>query len=210
MSDRSIILIGGGGHCRSVIEAAESAGVSIAGILDACDMHGKEISGYRVTGTDEDIPVLAGDHDFIITVGQIESPDIRRRIAERMEKANGRPSVIIASGAIVSRHASVGEGTVVLHHALVNSGARIGRHCIINSGAIIEHDVETGDFCHISTGVIINGQCRIGAGTFIGSGSVVRNGITICAGSVIGAGSVVVHDITEAGVYYGNPAQRHS
>ena len=36
MNKRPIILLGGGGHCASVIEAAESAGVLILGILDIC------------------------------------------------------------------------------------------------------------------------------------------------------------------------------
>lgn len=31
---RPLILVGGGGHCKSVIEAAESAGFTIKGILD--------------------------------------------------------------------------------------------------------------------------------------------------------------------------------
>ena len=40
--NRPLILIGGGGHCKSVIEVAESAGYNIKGILDVPDEVGKE------------------------------------------------------------------------------------------------------------------------------------------------------------------------
>ena len=35
--NRSIVLIGGGGHCKSVINVAESAGFRILGILDTAE-----------------------------------------------------------------------------------------------------------------------------------------------------------------------------
>lgn len=35
---RPLILVGGGGHCKSVIEAAESKGLVIGGILDLPEM----------------------------------------------------------------------------------------------------------------------------------------------------------------------------
>lgn len=37
---RPLILIGGGGHCKSVIDVAESAGYTILGILDMPEMLG--------------------------------------------------------------------------------------------------------------------------------------------------------------------------
>lgn len=52
---RPLILVGGGGHCKSVIEAAESAGMIIKGILDLPSEVGKNILGYEVIGSDDDI-----------------------------------------------------------------------------------------------------------------------------------------------------------
>ena len=54
---KSLILIGGGGHCKSVIEVAESAGYEIKGILDMPDEVGKEVlPGHKVISTDDEIP----------------------------------------------------------------------------------------------------------------------------------------------------------
>lgn len=50
--EKELILIGGGGHCRSVIEAVESCGRKIRGILDLPELIGTEVSGYPVIGSD--------------------------------------------------------------------------------------------------------------------------------------------------------------
>lgn len=60
---RPLILVGGGGHCKSVIEAAESKGLVIGGILDLPENVGERILNYPVIGTDNDIPHLVSDFD---------------------------------------------------------------------------------------------------------------------------------------------------
>ena len=54
---KPLVLIGGGGHCKSVIDVAESAGYQILGILDMPEDVGKEILSAKVIGTDDDIPL---------------------------------------------------------------------------------------------------------------------------------------------------------
>lgn len=189
--NKPLILIGGGGHCKSVIDAAESAGYSILGILDRSEKIGQKVLGYTVLGSDDDISGFVEKAEFIITVGQIKSNSARHRIAECIEKSGGRLATIIASDAYVSKYAEVGEGTVVLHKAFVNAGATVGKNCIINTMVNIEHDAQIGDFCHISTGAMVNGETKIGHDTFVGSGSTLYNCIEIADNSIIPAGSVV-------------------
>ena len=47
--EKNLILIGGGGHCKSVIDVAESAGYTILGILDRPEEVGKKVLAYEVT-----------------------------------------------------------------------------------------------------------------------------------------------------------------
>lgn len=206
MSQRKLILIGGGGHCKSVIDVAESAGYNILGILDMPEDIGKSVLDYKVIGTDDDIPQFADKAEFIITVGFIKSPAIRMRIFDKVKEAGGKLATIIASTAHVSRYASLGEGTVVMHQTVVNAGARIGENCIINTFCNIEHDAVIGDQCHISTGTMVNGDCKVGKMCFIGSQSVLANGISICDDVIVGAGSLVRKNILKPGIYSGNPA----
>ncbi len=203
---RPLILVGGGGHCKSVIEAAESAGLEIKGILDLPHTVGTRILGYEVIGCDDDIPNYVDHCDFVITVGFIKNPGLRIKLHELIKSAGGNLATVVASTAYVSRHATLEEGTVVLHQASINAGAKIGKSVIINSCANIEHDAEVGNFCHVSTGAMINGDCKIGSGCFIGSQSVLANGVEITSGTIIGAGTVVIKNIFKAGLYVGNPA----
>lgn len=204
---RPLILIGGGGHCKSVIEVAESAGYEIKGILDMPDEVGKEVlPGHKVIGTDDEIPQYVEECDFVITVGFIKNPAIRIKLYNKVKAAGGRLATIIASTAHVSKYAELGEGTVIMHHAFVNAGAKIGDNCIINTFVNIEHDAVVGNQCHISTGTMVNGECKIGENCFIGSQSVCANCIEIASDIIVGAGSVVRKSIRMKGIYAGNPA----
>lgn len=206
MKSLPLICIGGGGHCKSVINVAEELGYSIMGVLDMPDKVGSTILGYRVIGTDDDIESYADRAQFIITVGHIKNPNIRLKIYDRLLKCNAHLATIVASTAKVSHFSEIGEGTVVLHNAVINADAKVGVNCIINTFSNIEHDAIVGDFCHISTGTMVNGNCVIGERTFIGSGSVVSNGIEVPSDSVIGAASFMRKSYSVSGIYSGNPA----
>lgn len=146
------------------------------------EMVGTNVLGYTVLGTDDDIPAYVEKAEFIITVGHIKNNSVRKKIAERIEKAGGKLATIVASDAYVSKYATVGEGTVIMHKAFVNADAKVGRNCIINTMVNIEHDAVIGDFCHISTGVMVNGGVNIGDDTFVGSQSVINQMINIKRG----------------------------
>ena len=206
----AIVLIGGGGHCESCIEALESTGIwEITGIVDPSLGKGDSLLGYPILGGDEQLPFLAVRcSNALITVGHIISAASRRRLFTLYFSKGFSLPVITASTARVSMHARFGAGTIVLHGAFINAGAFVGENCIINTGAIIEHNASIGPHCHVSTGALINGDCSIGSECFVGSGAVLRNGVRMVSGVVLGAGSVVIHDILEAGVYVGNPARK--
>ncbi|NCC11311.1 MAG: acetyltransferase, partial [Bacteroidia bacterium] len=49
-----LLLIGGGGHCRSVIDVIEQENrFEIAGIIDKKELMGQEVLGYKIIGCDE-------------------------------------------------------------------------------------------------------------------------------------------------------------
>lgn len=176
-----ILLIGGGGHCKSVIDVIELEGrYSVAGIIDKEEMLGREILGYRVIGCDDDLSELFKEYkNAIVTVGQIRSNTLRVELFGRLKEIGYNLPVVVSPLAYVSRHSAVGEGTVVMHHALVNANATIGKNCIINSKALIEHDSVVEDNCHISTASVINGGVRVKEGTFFGSNATSKEYIEV-------------------------------
>lgn len=204
---RPLILVGGGGHCKSVIDVAEFAGYTILGILDRPEEVGKKVLGYDVIGTDDEMVKYVDKADFIVTVGQIKSPDLRIKLHQMIEKVGGHLATIIAPTAHVSKYATIGEGTVIMHHAFVNAEANIGKGCIINTASAIEHEAIVGDYCHISTGAIVNGGAKVGEESFVGSQTVISQCVTIGSRAVIGAGSAVVSDLPANCIAVGVPAK---
>ena len=187
-----ILLVGGGGHCKSLIDVIELENkFNIVGIIDKKELIGTKILNYEVIACDDELQELSKMIKYaVISVGQIKTADLRIKLFE-LAKLHGflMPS-IISPRAYVSKHASIGEGSVVFHDALINANARIGKNCIINSKALIEHDCLIGDNCHVSTGVIINGDVKIGKKSFIGSNAVTIHNIEINENSFVKAGAV--------------------
>ena len=188
-----IILIGGGGHCRSCIDVIEQEGrFTIAGIVDVPEKKHDNVLGYPIIGSDADLSELIKSvPNVLITLGQIKSPARRVELFNMLKQMCALFPMIQSPLAYVSPHAQIAEGTIVMHHALINAGARIGRNCIINNKALIEHDVVIEDHCHISTGAVVNGGVTIGSGSFFGSGAVSKEYTSIPANSFIKANSLI-------------------
>jgi len=210
MNKEKIILIGGGGHCKSCIDVIEKEGrFEIAGIIDLPLKKGEKILGYPIIGDDEDIEKLSKEYDnFFITLGQIKSPELRIKLYKKLKSLNINIPVIISPLAYVSEHSEIGSGTIIMHHVMVNAEAKIGINCIINTKSLIEHEAQIGDFCHISTCSIINGQCRVGNNCLIGSGTTFANNIEVINDCLISSGSVILRSIENPGTYIGNPLRK--
>ena len=160
----SLILMGGGGHCRSAIDVIEAEGCHhIIGVLEQPSFVSSEVLGYPVLGADDDLSRFVVDGvGVLVTMGQIKTAEIRARAFIAAKIAGASQPAIVSPRAHVSRHARVSAGTIVMHGAVVNAGCEIGENCIVNSMALVEHDVAVGDHTHIATGARVNGGVTIG------------------------------------------------
>ena len=188
-----IILIGGGGHCKSVIDVIEQeAKFEIAGIIDKSELLNSKILGYSVIGNDEDLENLAKKYKYaFITLGHIKSSIARKKLYNLAENFGFLFPHIISPNAYISKHSKIGNGTIVMHNAIVNADVVIGDNCIINSKALIEHGCVIDSHTHVSTNATINGGVIIKQGCFIGSNSTTKDNIVIKKNSFVKAGSLV-------------------
>jgi len=186
-----ILLIGGGGHCHSVIDVIELEGkYEILGIVDVEENIGKKVLGYEIIGSDDDLKTLFKScKNAVITVGQLKSNTLRIKLFTTLRNIGFNLPTIISPLAYVSKHSFIDDGTVVMHHALINANAKVGKNCIINTKALIEHDSIVEDNCHISTASVVNGGVVIKENTFFGSNATSKQYIKI--DGFIKAGSVV-------------------
>ncbi len=183
-----IVLIGGGGHCHSVIDVIEQEDkYEIIGIVDTKENIGKKVLDYEVIACDDDLETIFQTcKNALITVGQIETNKIRVKIYNNLKQIGFNLPTIISPLAYVSKHSFIDEGTIIMHQALVNTNVKIGKNCIINTKALIEHDALIEDNCHISTASIINGGVVVKENTFFGSNAMARESIEIGSHVTIG------------------------
>lgn len=193
MNKSDLILIGGGGHCKSCIDVIEMLDTyNIIGIIDLSENIGNNVLGYPIIGSDKDIERFNSTNlSFFITLGQIRDFSRRKCIFEKLVSINARIPAIVSPLAYVSKYSKVNIGSIVMHQAIINASTTVGINCIINTKALLEHDVQVGNYCHISTGSVVNGGVKVGDGTFYGSTSVSKESIEIPAGSFIKANSIV-------------------
>ncbi len=210
MGNGKILLAGGGGHCKSVLDSLQASGqYTCIGIVDRPDSLKNEVDGTPVVGSDDDLPELFhnGWQFAFVTLGSVGDYKRREQLYHFLLKTGFTVPVICDGSAGVSRSAELKKGTFAGKRALINAGTTVGVCAIVNTGAILEHDCSVGDFVHISTGAVLCGGVSVGKGTHIGAGTVVRQGIAVGADSVIGIGSVVVRNIPDHVVAYGNPCK---
>ena len=117
----------------------------------------------------------------------------------------------------------IGDATSIGPFVEIQKGVRIGKRCKIQSHSFVCELVSIGDDCVIAHGVMfINDPFRIGVPargdkslwkeTVIGNHVSIGSNATvlparICDHVVVGAGSVVTKDLSEPGIYAGNPAR---
>lgn len=206
---KSLLLIGGGGHCRSCIDVIEAEAMyEIAGVIDSADKIGSRVLNYPVVSDDEGIDeYIKKGFYFLLTIGQIKSSLKRQEIYNLVKSKKGIFATVISPSATVSSYASIGEGTIVMHNVIVNASAVVGNNVILNTGCLIEHDVTIGDHVHVSTHAVVNGTAIIGESSFVGSNATIAQEVKIGKEIILGAGAVAIRDMATPGIYVGNPAK---
>lgn len=197
-----LVLIGGGGHARSVADSIESMG--LYHIVGYTDIEPSGL-GYEYLGSDEALGSLfgAGVSHAACGIGYLGHGQLRENIYARLKSIGFILPAIIDSSASVSVNAVIGEGTFIGKNSSVNSGSHIGIMSIINTGSIIEHDNFIGDYVHVSVGSVVCGNVTIGRGAFIGANSTIIQGVTIGMNTIIGASSLVLGDVGDNQKEYG-------
>jgi UDP-N-acetylbacillosamine N-acetyltransferase len=203
METGKLLILGFGGHARSVADVALSCGFTRLVFVEASTRGGEDFCGHPVVpGLD---PFIGSDWPAFPAAG-----DNRDR-SEQYSMAAGLGfaiATLVSPRASVGAGATVGAGCLVAHLAHVGPMARLGLACIINTAAVVEHECEIGDFCHVSVNAAVAGRTRLGQFITLGAGATAIDRISICDDVLVGAGAVVTRPIEAAGTYIGVPARK--
>ena len=106
----------------------------------------------------------------------------------------------------IQKNVTIGPNSKIQSHTFICEFVEIGAQCFIGHGVMFINDL-------FQEGGPAGGDqtkwkaTKIGSNVSIGSNATILP-VSICDGVVIGAGSVVTKDITEKGIYAGNPAKK--
>jgi len=211
-SQTDIVLIGAGGHAKTIIETIKAfyPYYNLIGLVDNnTKLLGKDVLEVPIIGNDDILENLYknGLRKVFLTVGTVGNPIPRKGLYERVKRIGFECVNIIHPTAVVTKHIKMGEGNVIMPGVIINADTQIGSNCIFNTGCIIEHECTIGDNVHVAPGAKLSGQVVIESDSMIGIGACVIQGIKIGKNSMIGAGSVIVEDVPDNAVIVGVPGR---
>lgn len=200
MTKKRILIIGGGGHAKVVIDAIRrSRRYDICGILDPNLKEGSMVLGEKVLGPDGMMKKLRdkGVGLAFLGVGSVGDCSLRKKLYAIAKDAGFSFPAIVHDRAVVADGVILDEGTFVAAGAVVNPGTVVGRNAIINTASSVDHDCVIGDFVHIAPGATLSGGVIIGEESHIGTGANIVQCVKIGSRSMVGAGQTIRHDIAD-------------
>ncbi len=208
---KPILVLGGGGHAKVIIDTLVSAGVTMIGFLD------QNPAIRNVLGIDQLGPAdphhfdryRSGEVVLANGFGGIGKDHLRRDMFCSWKERGFSFMTVIHQTAIISSNVSLNEGVQIMAGAVIQPGSLIGENALINTRAVVDHDCEVGNHVHIATGAMLSGGVQVGEGTHVGAGAAVIQGIRIGKNSVVGAGSVVVRNVPDNCRVMGVPAHHN-
>jgi UDP-perosamine 4-acetyltransferase len=205
-----VLIIGGGGHAKVLIEALKLRSTTILGIIDADSTRvGTEVSGIRIIGDDSVLSGYKAEKVLLVNgIGSVKVPKTRSSVFEKFRVQGFSFATVIHPSAVVATDAVLGEGVQIMAGAVIQPGSDIGANTIVNTNASVDHDCVIGNHVHLSPGVTLSGEVHIGSTVHIGTGATVIQGVKIGNNSLVGAGSVVVHDVSNDTEVVGIPAKK--
>ncbi|CAM2938886.1 acetyltransferase [Paenibacillus sediminis] len=207
MHRNKVVIIGGGGHAKVVIDVIQSADTyELVGFTSHSDQE-SNLSGIPYLGDDSILPTLLeeGVQYFFVATGNNR---LRKKLFYQLIELGFTPINAISPFARISPFAKLGRGIVVMPGAVINAYAVIEDNVIINTLSGIDHDCLIKPHAHIAPGASLAGCVNVGEGAFVGMKSSVIPEISIGEWSVVGAGAAVISDVPSYVTVVGVPAKK--
>jgi sugar O-acyltransferase (sialic acid O-acetyltransferase NeuD family) len=197
------VVLGAGGHARSVVDVLERAGQTVVAVAGA--VPDGEPWHLDVLPDDRAAVDLATARSLRLAVA-IGAGPTRARLVRELVARGMRVPPVVATTATVSDRSVVSAGCVVLEHAHVGPASHLGEAVLVNTAAVVEHDCTVGVGAHVAPGAVLLGGATVGDHTLVGSGARILPLVTVGARATVGAGAVVTAPVGDGLTVVGVPA----
>lgn len=188
MLKRKLLIVGAGGHGRSVAEAVLTAGFyEVAGFVDDAAPDLSQVRGYPVLGTTQDVSAYRTQADVAIVA--LGNNALREALCRRLISAGFELATVVHPRAIVSPSAAIGLGSAIMAGAIVGTEARLGCGVIVNCGAVVDHDAQVRDYGHLGVNACMSGGSALGRSAWMQAGSALGYGVKVADGVVVPPGT---------------------
>jgi len=187
---KTLLILGAGGHGKSVAEAALLRGEweSVVFLDDAWPQV-TDALGCKIVGRVADIgEVAASCQGAIAAVG---NNVVREQWINLIEQSGIELVSVVHPKAWISPAASLGVGSAVMAGAVVGTVSQVGKGAIINANATVDHDVQMGDLSHIGVGVQLAGGVKIGARAWLQAGACCGYNVQVAEGELVLPGTAL-------------------
>lgn len=187
MAKTTLLVLGAGGHGRSVAEAASLSGLfEVVGFLDDALPVGHSVMGHPVLGLLASWGLQAQvAQQAIVAIG---NNALRAKLIEQLQQTGMALATVVHPKAFVSPSATVGSATVIMAGAMIGTEAQLGLGTIVNTGAVVDHHAQVQDFGHLGVNACMAGGSILGRGAWMQAGSALGYGIHIPDGMVLNPG----------------------
>ena len=177
-SPTRLLIIGAGGHGRSVAESASLSGnFEIVGFADDHTDLTEQIMGKPVIGVVDPKLIDPSICDQVIIA--IGSNSVREGLMVRFAELGFSFANVVHPQAFVSPTAKMGDGIAIMAGAIIGTEASLGRGAIINCGAVVDHHAQVKDYGHLGVAACMAGGATIGRGAWVQAGSAIGYGASV-------------------------------
>ncbi len=194
----AIVVYGGGGHGKSVIDLVRALGqYQVVGVIDDGLKQGVNVMEVPVIGGGDQLPRLAkeGVRLAVNAVGGIGDIASRIQVFQRLLKAGFGFPTIIHPTAFVEPTARLSQGVQVFPHAYIGSDTDVGFGTIVNTAAIVSHDCRLGAYVNVAPGALLAGAVTLDEGVLIGMGVTLNLNVTVGSKARIGNSAVIKENV---------------
>lgn len=207
MNKRRLAIIGSRDLGQQIAYHATLNGFEVVGYFDDFNKTSKD--SYPILGKVNEIQSTYSKDSFdllFIGIGykhmQVRT-DLFNQFYNTIPFAN-----IIHKSTIIDPTVSIGEGNIIYPGVTIDSNSKLENNILINIGSTIAHDTTIKSHSFLSPRVALAGFITINEQCIIGINATIIDNIEIIRETQIGGGSVVIKNISEKGVYVGNPVRK--